>query len=131
LLSATLGQRSGQHLAAGQIEDAAGHESRFVGRQKDIHGRELGRLGGSLHGVAAAEFLHCLFRHGGWNERRPDRARRDGVYTHALLNGERGERFGERNDGALGAGVRQQRRAGLVGLHGSGVDYRAALAHIR
>ena len=120
-----------QRLAARHADDLAGDVARLVRGQEDEERRQLRRLAGTTQRRVLAELLHLLLRHGGGDERGPDRTGGHDVDPDPLLCPLLGQRLGEGDDRPLGAGVGQQRRRRLVGLDGGGVDDRAPRLQVR
>jgi hypothetical protein len=67
------------------MEHLAGHVRRIVRCQKDKRRRDFLGLPGAFHRRVAAERLHLFARKRGWNQRRSDRARRNGIDPNPLL----------------------------------------------
>jgi len=82
--------------------------------QEDERGRNLRRLAGSADG--RSELRKCFVIHGSLDQRRPHRSRCDCIDTDTLRAVLVGQTAGERDDGALGAGVVEKIWASNVGI---------------
>src|SRR5688572_21099091 len=87
------------------VEHLAGHAYSVVGGEENIAGRDLVRFGRPTEEAVLAELRDMFGRERGRNQRRPDRARRDGVDPDPALLEIFGERARERDDSALGRRV--------------------------
>src|SRR6185312_9420656 len=92
-------------VAAVRMQDLAADVGRVLARQEHVAGRNLVRLAGPLHRYAGAVMRDTLRLERGRNERRPDRARRDGVDAYAVLGQRLRQRARQRDDGAFRGGI--------------------------
>src|ERR687893_397460 len=126
------GAQLGERRAARDPKDLAADVARLLGGEKDVGRRQLGRLGRAPDGgLRRAELRDLLGGHGSRDQRRPHRPRRHRVDPDAPRYQVLGEPLREGDDRALGGGVVQERRLGLVGLDGGGVDDARARPHVR
>src|SRR5215216_921931 len=122
----------GKRCATGDAQNLAAYVARLLGGQEDVGWRQLGRLGRASHGgLRGAELRDLLGGHGGRDQRRPHRPRCHRVDPDAPPYKVLRKPLGEGDDGALGGGVVQEPRLGLVGLDRGGIDDARAGAHVR
>ena len=99
-------------------------------RQENKARRNLRRLCRPSH-RRSAQLVLRLFRHGGWDERRPDGAGTDGIDADAVGDLLVVQAAGEGDDGAFGGGEVEEVGAADVGVYGGAVDDGVAGLHVR
>ena len=114
---------SEDRFSASDPQHGAGHVARIGRRgQEDVGRGHLAGLASTAQRRVRAEGLDLVAGSGCWLQRRPDRARCDGVDPDSARSEVGREVDGEVVDGGFGRGVVEQLRGGLVGLDRAGVD---------
>src|SRR5829696_4314380 len=120
-----------KRCAAGDTQNLSADVARLLGSEEDVRRCQLGRLGWtSDRGLRGAELRDLLGGHGGRDQWRPHRTWCHRVDPDALGYQVLGKPLREGDNGALGGGVVQEPRLGLVGLNRGGVDDARAGPHV-
>jgi hypothetical protein len=109
-------------LATGDAENFSGDVAGFLGCEKDVGGSDFGWLSRPPQGHLLSVGFYFGLGYGRWNERCPDRPRRDHVHPDAFISEHSGQPFGEVDNSSLGGGVVQQLRGRIRRLDRGGVD---------
>src|ERR687897_70683 len=121
-----------KRCATGDAQNLSTDVARLLGGEEDVRRCQLSRLGrASDGGLRGAELRDLLGGHGGRDQWRPHRSRCHRVDPDALRYQVLGKPLREGDDGALGGGVVQEPRLGLVGFDRGGVDDARAGPHVR
>lgn len=118
------------HHTSIRMQTLPSNHTAVLTSQENKARRNLRRLCRPPH-RRSTQLVLSLFRHGGGDERGPDRAGADGVDADAVGDLLVVQAAGEGDDGAFGGGVVEEVGAADVGVDGGAVDDGVAAVHVR